>query len=429
MDQLRAYGELAEFSGDVVTASDPTPASAAPRNFLIVTAPFGPFSRELAAALRAGGALCRRVLMNAGDISEWGLAQGVLYSGKRDAWKGWLRTRLIADGVTDLITHGDSQSYAAEAIEAAHELGIAVHVFEQGYFRPHWVTLERDGVNARSNLSRARETYSRVVTAPELAAPTEVGRITPAAVRRIASYHFWSFLGRPLLPGYRDPYPYAPAAQAFSHVRRYVRQRFLRRWRLRGVERVFDGSPVFLALLQRPGDSQLTRHSAFGTSGDFIRFVVASFAADAPAGARLLFKSHPLDHGLEPHGRIVRDAAKVAGIADRVFFADDGHFPSMIQKSHAVLSVNSTGGLSALEAGLPTIVLGDAIYDIDGLTHQGGLESFWKSPRPPEPDLFRSYRAAVMAACQINGAFSTRDGIRLVVPEAARRLLHSPNGQ
>jgi capsular polysaccharide export protein len=95
----------------------------------------------------------------------------------------------------------------------------------------------------------------------------------------------------------------------------------------------------------------------------------------------------------------------------------------MIAGAHAVLSVNSTGGLSSLEAGLPTITLGRAIYDMPGLTHQGGLDSFWRSPTPPDRALFQSFRAAVMAACQINGAYSTKSGAERVAREAARRLI------
>lgn len=392
------------------------------RHFLIVTAPFGAFSRMLAAHLRGYGARCRRVILNGGDLADWGLTQSLVYRGTRGGWRQWLEERFIADGVTDLIVHGDSQSYAVEAIEIARTLGLGVHVFEEGYFRPHWVTLERDGVNARSRLPRDPAYYSAQVAGPE-AVTTPVGRVTPPAVRQISAYHLWGYLAHPLLPNYRSPYLYPAALQAWGHVRRYIAQRINRRAKLERISAIFDGSPVFMALLQRPGDSQLTCHSSFKTTAEFISMVVDSFARNGLPGSRLLFKTHPLDQGLEPHERHVRVAAETAGVGHRVFFADDGHFPTMISGAHAVLSVNSTGGLSALEAGLPTITLGRAIYDMPGLTHQGGLDSFWRSPTPPDMELFRSFRAAVMAACQINGAYSTKSGAELVAREAARRLI------
>jgi capsular polysaccharide export protein len=88
-----------------------------------------------------------------------------------------------------------------------------------------------------------------------------------------------------------------------------------------------------------------------------------------------------------------------------------------------VVTVNSTGGLAALEAGLPTVALGHAIYDLEGLTHRSGLDRFWSAPEPPEPELFASFKRTVMARTQVNGAFATSKGARLAADGVARRLL------
>ena len=81
--------------------------------------------------------------------------------------------------------------------------------------------------------------------------------------------------------------------------------------------------------------------------------------------------------------------------------------------------------MAALEFGRPTLVLGKAIYDVPGLTAQGGLDAFWSDPEAPEPGLFLAFRKVVMARTQINGAYSSRYGVGLAAPEAARRLLAS----
>ena len=174
--------------------------------------------------------------------------------------------------------------------------------------------------------------------------------------------------------------------------------------------------PIYLALLQRPGDSQLVRYSTLGTVAAFIEHVVASFAQHAPAGVRLLFKAHPLDHGIEPHEETLRRAAARWGVSDRVHYTDVGHFPSLVRASVGVVSVNSTGGLTAIEFQKPTAVLGQAIYDLPGLTHQSGLDRFWTAPEAPDPALYRAFRNVVMARTQINGAYSTRHGVRLAAP-------------
>ena len=45
------------------------------------------------------------------------------------------------------------------AIEEARALGVEAWVFELGYLRPNYVTLERDRVNARSNLNKPAGFY------------------------------------------------------------------------------------------------------------------------------------------------------------------------------------------------------------------------------------------------------------------------------
>jgi capsular polysaccharide export protein len=308
----------------------------------------------------------------------------------------------------------------------AERLGMTIHVTEQGYFRPHWVTLERGGVNGRSRLPRDPAHYRRAGARLTVEAPKPVGRITPPAVRRIVTYHLATYLFAPIFPRYRAGYQHAAPAQAFGHARRHLLQKLFKRAHAERLARLTAAAgDLDLVLLQRPGDSQLRQHSPYGETSHFIAEIVDSFARNARPDARLLFKAHPLDHGLEHHGRTVRRAAAEAGVEARVFYVDDGHFPSLIARAASVISVNSSGGLAALEAGLPTLVLGDAIYDMPGLTHQGGLDTFWTTPQRPDAELFSRYRAVVMACTQINGAFSTPRGVALAAPAAAQRLLNS----
>jgi capsular polysaccharide export protein len=165
------------------------------------------------------------------------------------------------------------------------------------------------------------------------------------------------------------------------------------------------------------------RHSPFRSTADFIRHVVESFAAFAPEEARLIFKAHPLDPGLEPHGEIIARAAAAAGVGGRIEFIDDGDLNALLTRVAGVVTINSTSGLTALEHGRPTVVLGRAIYDIAGLTHRRGLDVFWTSPDPPDAERFAAFRRFEMASTQINGAYATRRGVNLAVPEAARRML------
>jgi len=405
-------------------ASHWSPEPASERCFIFVTAPFGPFSRQLARELRARGARCKRVLVNGGDVMDWGLRQAAIYRGKPSDWASWIADYFQREKATDLIIHGATYSHAREAAEEARRLGMKVHVFEEGYFRPHWVTLERDGVNCTSSLPKAPEVYRKAAAHTRMAPFVPAGKITPAGVKRLIAFHTNYILASPLFPRFPLPYRYSILSQMNGHIGRYVKQAFTRRRTERQVQAILDDPrPLFLVLLQRPGDAQLTHDARFGEMPDFIDHVVQSFAAHAPADARLCFKVHPLDHGLEPHAKVVGRAALAAGVADRVSCVDGGHFPTMVRAAVGVISVNSTGGLSAIEAGRPAIVLGRAIYALPGLTHQAGLARFWTAPEAPDASLVVAFRAVVMAQTQINGDFSTPAGMALAAPEAARRMI------
>lgn len=409
------------FSAD--TSLGLTPAD---RHFLFVTGPFGGLSRQVGQRLRAAGARASRVLLSVGDVIDWGMQHCAVYRGVQSAWGGWIAQHLQREAVSDIIVLGDSHSYCVDAMAAAKRLGVKVHVLEEGYFRPHWITLERDGVNGMSRLPRNPDFYRRMGATSLTVEFVPVGKITPAAVAHITTYHTSQFLGAPLFPHYRAPSPYRPSAQAGGHIRRYAAQQLNAKRYERALHSVLGVSgPIFLALLQRPGDSQLLRYSSFGTVASFIEHVVTSFAQHAPPGVRLLFKAHPLDHGIEAHEPVLERIAQACGVADRVFYTDVGHFPSLVRAAVGVVSVNSTGGLTAIEFQRPTAVLGSAIYDMPGLTHQSGLDQFWSAPEAPDPSLYRAFRNVVMAKTQINGAYSTSHGVRLAAPEVVRRLLAS----
>lgn len=393
------------------------------RHFLFISGPFGAFTRTVAARLRRSGARCSRVLLNGGDVLDWGLDHGLIYRGPAAGWTAWLADAIRREGVTDMILYGDSHPYCAAAKALARELGLAIHVLEQGYFRPFWITLEKNGVNAHSELPRDPEAYRGPAIDTSTAAQW-LPPLTPPAVLRISFYHAAMLVASPLFPRYRPPYQVPFLRQARGHVARFVEQRLSRR-RQRAKLSVFldTKGPVFIGVLQRPGDSQLLRHSPFASTADFIERVVASFARGAAADARLVFKSHPLDHGLERHDEALRRIAERLGVAARVHFADQGDLNEILDRASGVVTVNSTAGLAAIEQGVPTTVMGSAIYDIDGLTHRGDLDRFWRAPQAPDAALFEGFRRVVIARTQINGAYATRRGVELAAPEAARRLL------
>jgi capsular polysaccharide export protein len=163
-------------------------------------------------------------------------------------------------------------------------------------------------------------------------------------------------------------------------------------------------------------------HSEYLSVAEFINQVLRSFAADAPADSLLVFKKHPLDPGAVSYETLVRLEACSLGIRERIFFLNSGNLPALMQDSQGVIVVNSTVGTSALHHGKPTIALGKAVYDLPGLTWQGGLERFWTEAEAPDRELYRAFRSGLTKSVLINGGFFTPRGRRLALDGALQRF-------
>jgi capsular polysaccharide export protein len=295
-------------------------------------------------------------------------------------------------------------------------------VFEEGYIRPNWVTVEREGVNLNSPLPRDPEWYRRAakLLAPESDAESVQGPISLRASQDMA-YRLASTLDPLLFPHYRTHRPRRAVTEYAGWAARYTKFPLLAKSDRAKLRRVFTSKgPIFLLPLQLNGDSQILHHSKFDSVASVIRHVVESFATHAPANARLLIKNHPLDPGLDHHARVVETAAQKTGSVDRVCFLETTNLAEVFPCLSGVVLVNSTTGLSAIWRGISVHALADPIYKMPGLTHQGSLEEFWSKPQAPDKGLYDNFRRVLLHVNHINGDYFTTRGIALAVRGAQR---------
>ena len=370
------------------------------RRFLIVTAPFGPFSRHLARAIRGRGGEVSRMLFNAGDLMDWGRRDAIWFNEPVRAWPRRL-AGLLQD-FTDVVVFGEGGQYNQAVISHGEALGARVWVLENGYFRPHWITVERNGVNGRSALPSTALAYRD--PPPESHVIHPAGKILPHHVWNLSAYHLIQLPGRFLFPQYERPYTQAPWLQCAGHIARAFRLLFRRRRGL-DAEVISRRGPFFLACLQREGDATLLRYSPHRTNEAFIAAVMDSFATHARPEDRLVIKNHPLDPGLINYARMVRRMAAQRGLTRRVDFIDGGNLSQLCRASRGMVVNNSTAALAAMGFHTPVKLLGRAFFDFDGLSDQQPLERFWIHPKAADPDLFARFRDHVIAKTQINGNF------------------------
>jgi capsular polysaccharide export protein len=188
------------------------------------------------------------------------------------------------------------------------------------------------------------------------------------------------------------------------------------------------GRPVFVMPLQLSGDYQIRTHSSFADMQSAAAYAVSSFAAHAPADSHLVLKAHPLDCSFFNWPRFVDQHASREGIAGRLHFVDGGDLNQMARDARGLVCVNSTSATLALSHGTPVCTLGEAIYNIDGLTHQQHLDTFWSSPSPLEPDLFPAFRRVLVDRCLVRGGLASESAVATLVQNTAARLCAPPAG-
>ena len=64
----------------------------------------------------------------------------------------------------------------------------------------------------------------------------------------------------------------------------------------------------------------------------------------------------------------------------------------------------------------------EAIYDVDGLTHQGNINDFWQHSNPPVPELLSDFLKLLTSNYQIRGSFFCPEGRTAAVCNAKTYL-------
>jgi len=324
-----------------------------------------------------------------------------------------------------VILFGDCRPYHRVAVDLARARGIAVHVFEEGYFRPDWITLERDGTNGHSRLPRGAEAYLSEAAGLPAEEPAALP-VSGGIARRVR----WEMLNQiatmamaPLYPHYKRHRSHHPLSEMCGWLKRLAKRPFERRYAERLSRYLETARPAYYLLpLQLETDYQIRRHSRFKSMAHVMQTVLESFARAAPADSHLLVKLHPLDNGIANFRKQANRIARRLKLGRRVMVMDGGHLPTLLSRSEGVVVVNSTTGLSALHHGRPVTVLGSAIFDLEGLTWKGALDGFWRDATPPDPELFNAFRKVVLTRAQVNGAFFTEAGLTLAIDGALDRM-------
>ena len=393
------------------------------RVFLLLQGPHGPFFDRLGRLLRDAGATVWRCGFNAGDAYFWSDPSHFLSHEGSDAdWPDHLARILSEKGVTDIALYGDVRPIHAVARAQAAERGIRVHVFEEGYLRPYWITYERGGSNGNSALMQIPLAQMRAAlrdTGVEMRRPPAHWGDMRHHKFYGAFYHFLILTRNARYRAYRG-HRAIPVIQEFRlNLRRLVLspvhavQRH-RQWR----RFIAAGWPYSLVLMQLEHDSNFLGHSPYSRNSEVVDQIVAEFAGAAPRHHHLVFKAHPLEDGRAGNRAAIAAAAARHGIADRVHYFRGGKLAEALAQARSVVTVNSTAAQQALWRGIPVKPLGRAIYEKPGIVSDQTLADFLSDPQAPDQAQYRTLRDYLLQTSQVPGGFyserSRSHALRLV---------------
>lgn len=392
------------------------------RTFLLLQGLMGRLFRRLGQGLIRAGHTVYKVNFNGGDRMFWRLPNGIDYLGTLEEWPAEFERLIEELGVTDVVLFGDCRDHHLLATPIARRLGITIHVFEEGYIRPDWVTLEQGGVNGHSSLPRDPDWYRE--TAANLPDLPPHGTV-PSSFRRRAweavVYNTADVLSRWHYKNWTNHRPWHPLVEGVGWLQKLNRRQNDERDSVALLEKL-EGKRYFLFPLQLDSDAQIRLHSPFAGVADALKLVIDSFAKHAPEDMRLVVKEHPLDNGVRNWKQATADIAVLAGVADRVDFLARGKIGPVTQGAQGVVTINSTSGTLALAEGVPVKVLGLAVFDVPGVTFAGDLDEFWTAPTPPDKAAYDAFYRVLVDRCLIPGGFFSEPALEMVVNHSVARF-------
>ena len=399
-----------------------------PPVFLFLQGPHGPFFHRLGRMLQRAGADVWRVGFNAGDRAFWFQPSTYIpYRGTLTDWATRFDALVAEKGVTDIVLYGDTRPVHAQAVARAKTLGLRVHVFEEGYLRPFWVTYERGGSNGNSRLME-----TTVPQMQEALARSDMEAPMPPShwgdmrqhVFYGALYHWFVMFRNGDYRNFRT-HRDIPVIKEFQL---YAKRLML--MPLQGIERRiatmrirYGGFPYHLVLLQLEHDSSFQMHSPFETMTEFLELAVRDFAKGAPRHHHLVFKAHPLEDGRVPVRKTIRALAKQYGVADRVHYVRGGKLAQLLNDTRTAITVNSTAGQQVLWRGIPLKTFGAAVYSKPEFVSDQPLPAFFEAAERPDNRAYKDYRRYLLETSQVPGGFYSARGRRQLLRQVVDMML------
>jgi len=291
-----------------------------------------------------------------------------------------------------------------------HHSYIKIYVFEEGYFRPFYITLEKNGVNNNSDLiSKISFDYLNKINLNDLLTKY----VPPKPLKNISKkMHFYAIyyyiakdLGKYFFPKYKHHKKGNTISEAYYGLVSYLR--YL-------IHKVKDKKYISLIKndikkqfiffpLQVHDDFQIKSHSPFDNVEDSIDTFFYLYAKHKST-EYIVIKHHPMNRGKKNYKGIINKLAYLYNIdKNKIIYVFDLDLKMCLENAKKCVTVNSTVGFSALQTQVPLFVLGEANYKYNFLVLNE--YDFFNNVFLDNHELYLKYKYLLINKTQLNGSF------------------------
>tara|TARA_Y200000002_G_C22636101_1_gene644719 strand:+ start:225 stop:1457 length:1233 start_codon:yes stop_codon:yes gene_type:complete len=377
-------------------------------NCLFLFGPIGTFFARLSNFLERNDVRTYKVLF---PLHEYGFHKSriIKYSDSTRFFKDFLSKTIIKYKVKHIFMYGNVVIPHRQALDLVKELNkkgdnIKTHIFELGYIRPNFVTIESSGVNYSSRFILDKDFYSKKVPYKNYPVPKK-NKLRIKKLWKAITFINHCFKNYQIVEFEHKLQP-KPSFLWFQ-IKGFLLKYYFRVMEHSIKKKCLEKNPFFIVILQVSSDSQIKIGSKIKNNKKFIYKVIKDFARAKLENINLVIKHHPRDRGYTNYNNEIKQFAKEFGITKNVFYIHD-YFLSTIftnPRCKGTVLINSTVGYQSLYHSKPVKALGITPYNLDGLSYQKSLTSFFINPKKVDQLLFNKFYKYILENSQINGNF------------------------
>ncbi|WP_288239824.1 hypothetical protein [uncultured Prochlorococcus sp.] len=376
---------------------------------LLLVGPIGTFFSRLSNYFERNNIENYKIIF---PLYEYGFPKSriIKYSDDITFFREFLRRVISNKKINHIFMYGNVLSPHRQALDLVKELNkeginINTHIFELGYLRPNFVTLETKGINYSSGFIRNKEFYLNQDEYESFPIAIKYSRLRIRKIWKAITFLNHSFKNYKIVEFEHKLQP--KPSYLWFQIKGLLLKYYYRVSEYTIKKNSFDVNPFFIVILQVSTDSQIKIGSEIKDNKKFIYKVIKDFARAKLQNINLVIKHHPRDRGYNNYNNEIKQFAKEFGISKNVFYIHDYFLSKIFQnpRCKGTVLINSTVGYQSLYHSIPVKALGITPYNLEGLSYQKSLTSFFLNPKKVDHLLFNKFYKYILENSQINGNF------------------------